>query len=64
MRASFLPRLCLRIANSWLQLEESKAKAAEAEATATKQRMLNIEKIKIRDIVRTAFAPLLAKTEA
>ena len=42
------------------QLEETKAKAAEAEATAKKQRMLNIEKVKIKDIVRKAFAPLLA----
>ena len=42
------------------QLEETKAKAAEAEATAKKQRMLNIEKIKIKDIVRKAFGPLLA----
>ena len=46
------------------QLEESKFKAAEAEAIASKQRMLNIEKVKIRDLVRTAFAPLLAKIEA
>ena len=41
-----------------LQLEANKAREAEAEATATKQRMLNIEKAKIKDIVRKAFAPL------
>merc|ERR1719352_917472 len=47
-----------------LTLEESKAKEAESNAAAVKQRMLNIEKVKIRDIVRTAFAPLLARVKA
>lgn len=32
----------------WWQLEESTATAEEAESTAAKQRMLNIEKAKIR----------------
>jgi len=45
-----------------LKLEESTATAEEAEATAAKQRMLNIEKAKIRDIVTNAFAPLFAAT--
>lgn len=47
-----------------LKLEEGKNKAAEADAAAVKQRMLNIEKLKIRDIVKTAFAPLLAKMKS
>merc|ERR1712006_73550 len=47
-----------------LKFEESKAEAARAEAAASKQRMLNIEKAKIRDIVSTAFAPLMAKAHS
>merc|ERR1719159_1142077 len=39
-----------------LMLERSKSKAAEAEAVASKQRMLNVEKAKLRHIVKTAFA--------
>ncbi len=58
----FLARL--RPHTSFWQLEESKSKAAEAEATAAQQRMLNVEKLKIREIVRTAFAPLLVQIEA
>ena len=55
-------RLALR--GNWLyvqQVEESKAKAAEDEASAAKQKLLNIEKQKIRDLVREAFDPLKAR---
>ena len=55
-------RLALR--GNWLyvqQAEESKAKAAEDEASAAKQKLLNIEKQKIRDLVREAFDPLKAR---
>ena len=55
-------RLALR--GNWLyaqQVEESKAQAAEDEASAAKQKLLNIEKQKIRDLVREAFDPLKAR---
>lgn len=47
-----------------LKMEASKGKEAADDGTAAKQRMLNIEKLKIRDIVGSAFAPLLAKLQA
>ena len=44
------------------QFEETKARAAETEAAAAKERMLNIEKTKLRDIVAHAFSPLVGRT--
>jgi len=45
-----------------LLFEETKARAAETDAAAAKERMLSIEKTKLRDIVDHVFSPLMGRT--
>ena len=47
-----------------MKLEDVKSKVAADDFARQKQRMAEAEKIAIRDIVRTAFEPLVAKLQA
>ena len=47
-----------------MKAEDIKSKASQADASSEKERMLEAEKVAIKEIVSTAFQPLLAKVKA